>query len=196
MGTYQTLKEEICLAKLFNGDQKTFDAFFQKYYPMLCAYGNRFVELEDAEEIAQDTMLWLWNNREELIIESSLTAYLLKMVYRRALNKKESNDAMQRAYLRFHENLQDLLQDTDLYYTIELNEQIQIAIAALPESYRKAFIMHRFQGKSYKEIAEILNISPKTVDYRIQQSLKLLRKDLKDYLPLLIFLLLPFRINA
>lgn len=50
--------------------------------------------------------------------------------------------------------------------------------------------MHRFQGKSYKDIADILNVSPKTVDYRIQQALKLLRKDLQEYLPFL-FITIP-----
>lgn len=51
--------------------------------------------------------------------------------------------------------------------------------------------MHRFQGKSYKDIADILNVSPKTVDYRIQQALKLLRKELQEYLPFYL-LLSPF----
>ena len=50
--------------------------------------------------------------------------------------------------------------------------------------------MHRFQNLSYKEAAELLNVSPKTVDYRIQQALKLLREDLKDYLPLTVLLAL------
>ena len=51
--------------------------------------------------------------------------------------------------------------------------------------------MHRFRDMSYKEIAETLGVSPKAVDYRIQQALKQLRIDLKDYLPLLLPLLFP-----
>lgn len=46
------------------GDQKAFDKFFRKYYPVLCAYGARFVDVEDAEEIVQDSLLWIWENRE------------------------------------------------------------------------------------------------------------------------------------
>ena len=64
-------------------------------------------------------------------------------------------------------------------------------VTALPESYRQAFVMHRFRDMSYEEIAETLEVSPKTVDYRIQQALKQLRIDLKDYLPLLLPLLFP-----
>ena len=73
----------------------------------------------------------------------------------------------------------------------ELTQKIEKAILNLPESYRVAFEMHRFQNKTYQEIAEELNISSKTVDYRIQQALKQLRKELKDYLPLLLFFFAP-----
>ncbi len=59
----------------------------------------------------------------------------------------------------------------------------------MPESYREAFMMHRFKDMSYKEIADVLNVSTQTVAYRIQQSLKLLRVSLKEYLPSLLWLL-------
>lgn len=179
------------LSAIQRGDQKAFDALFRKYYPTLCAYGHRFVDLEDAEEIAQDSLLWIWENRENLIIEISLSSYLYKMIYRKALNKLAHIDAAQRADTRFYEEMKEMLQDTDIYQIEELTQQIKDAIANLPESYREAFVMHRFQDMSYKEIAEILEISPKTVDYRIQQALKQLRLDLKDYLPLLLPILFP-----
>lgn len=189
-GTYQS-DNDFLLSAVQRGDQKAFDTLFRRYYPMLCAYGHRFVELEDAEEIVEDSLLWIWENRETLVIESSLNSYLFKMVYRRALNKLAHIDATQRADTRFYEEMQEMLQDTDLYQIEELTQRIKDAIATLPESYREAFVMHRFRDMSYKEIAEILGVSPKTVDYRIQQALKQLRVDLKDYLPLLLPILFP-----
>ena len=75
------------LSAIQRGDQKAFDALFRRYYPALCAYGHRFVDLEDAEEIVQDSLLWIWENRENLFIETSLSSYLFKMIYRKALNK-------------------------------------------------------------------------------------------------------------
>lgn len=101
------------------------------------------------------------------------------------------NPATQRADTRFYEEMQEMLQDTDYYQIEELAKRIEDAVAALPESYREAFVMHRFRDMSYKEIAETLGVSPKTIDYRIQQALKQLRVDLKDYLPLLLPLLFP-----
>ena len=189
-GTYQS-DNDFLLSAVQRGDQKAFDTLFRRYYPMLCAYGHRFVELEDAEEIVEDSLLWIWGNRETLVIESSLNSYLFKMVYRRALNKLAHIDATQRADTRFYEEMQEMLQDTDYYQIEELAKRIEDAVAALPESYREAFVMHRFRDMSYKEIAETLGVSPKTIDYRIQQALKQLRVDLKDYLPLLLPLLFP-----
>ena len=189
-GTYQS-DNDFLLSAVQRGDQKAFDTLFRRYYPMLCAYGHRFVELEDAEEIVEDSLLWIWENRETLVIESSLNSYLFKMVYRRALNKLAHIDATQRADTRFYEEMQEMLQDTDYYQVEELTRRIEEAVAALPESYREAFVMHRFRDMSYKEIAETLGVSPKTIDYRIQLALKQLRTDLKDYLPLLLPLLFP-----
>ena len=189
-GTYQS-DNDFLLSAVQRGDQKAFDTLFRRYYPMLCAYGHRFVELEDAEEIVEDSLLWIWENRETLVIESSLNSYLFKMVYRRALNKLAHIDATQRADTRFYEEMQEMLQDTDYYQIEELAKRIEDAVAALPESYRVAFVMHRFRDMIYKEIAETLGVSPKTIDYRIQQALKQLRVDLKDYLPLLLPLLFP-----
>ena len=180
--TYQS-DNDFLLSAVQHGDQKAFDTLFRRYYPMLCAYGHRFVELEDAEEIVEDSLLWSWENRETLVIESSLNSYLFKMVKRRVLNKLAHIDATQRADTRFYEEMQAMLQDTDYYQIEELAKRIEDAVAALPESYREAM--------SYKEIAETLGVSPKTIDYRIQQALKQLRVDLKDYLPLLLPLLFP-----
>lgn len=188
--TYQS-DNDFLLSAVQRGDQKAFDTLFRRYYPMLCAYGHRFVDLEDAEEIVEDSLLWIWENRETLVIESSLNSYLFKMVYRRALNKLAHIDATQRADTRFYEEMQEMLQDTDYYQVEELTRRIEEAVAALPESYREAFVMHRFRDMSYKEIAETLGVSPKTIDYRIQQALRQLRTDLKDYLPLLLPLLFP-----
>lgn len=173
------------LSAIRMADRQAYACLFRKYYPMLCAYGNRFVSLEDAEEIVQDIMLWLWENREIQQFDTSLGHYLFKAVYRRALNKMESNQSQQRINTAFFEQMQEMLQDTDFYQVEELQKQIKEAIDNLPESYREAFMMHRFGGMSYKEIAASLGVSHKTVDYRIQQALKQLRIDLKEYLPVI-----------
>ena len=179
------------LSEIQRGGLKAFEMLFRQYYAVLCAYGHKYVDFHDAEEIVQDSLLWIWENRENLIIESSLSSYLFKMVHHKALNKLAHIDAIKRADTRFYEEMQEMIQEIDVYQIKELTKRIEEAVAALPESYRQAFVMHRFRDMSYKEIAETLEVSPKTVDYRIQQALKQLRIDLKDYLPLLLPLLFP-----
>lgn len=155
---------------------------------MFCAYAQRFVTLEDAEEIVQDVMLWLYANRQVFVIESSLDGYIFKMIYRRCLNKIASQEVKQRVDTLFFEHSQSLLCDIDTVLIDELSKKIREAVAALPESYREAFVLNRFKEMTYKEIAAIMDVSVKTIDYRIQQALKILRSNLKDYLPLLFLL--------
>lgn len=184
----QITEERFLLPAMQQGDLKAYGVLFRRYYPMLCAYAAKFVELKDAEEIVQDVMLWLWENRETQTFETSLSQYLFRTVYHRAINQIVRHQSRLRADTLFYENMQKMLQDTDFYQFEELQKRIRNAVDALPPAYREAFVMHRFDNKSYKEIAEILQVSPKTVDYRIQQALKQLRITLKDYLPLLLLL--------
>jgi RNA polymerase sigma-70 factor (ECF subfamily) len=157
---------------------------------LLCAYSQRFVNPEDAEEIVQDVLLWLWENREMHAITTSLLQYLFKAIYHRAVNLMLRNEAQNRIDMRFYAQMLEMLEDTDFYQIEELKEKIEIAINHLPASYREAFVMNRFRNLSYKEIATILNVSSKTVDYRIQQALKQLRHELRDYLPMLLLCLI------
>ena len=190
MKTEYNYEDQSLLLAIKNGNEKAFDTLFRKYYPMLCAYGNKFVELEDAEECVQDAMLWLWENKDMLVIQSSLSNYLFSIVHHRAINRIKQQEVKSRVENYFYEEMQSLIDDTNFYLIEELTIRIQEAVETLPESYKEAFVMHRFKNMSYKEIAGILGVSPKTIDYRIQQALKQLRIELKDYLPFLLPLLI------
>ena len=189
MDRKEMTEDQYFLFALSKGQKAAFDKLFRKYYPPLCAYARRFIELEDAEEIAQEIMLWLWENRSQLVIETSLQQYLFKMTYNRSLNLIAKKEATVRAETNFYTVHQQLPDDFHLWQMEELNKKVQATIAALPDSFRTAFVMHRFKGMSYKKIAEALQVSPKTIDYRIQQALKQLRINLKDYLAFLPILL-------
>lgn len=181
--------EVFLLSALQQSDKRAYNVLFRKYYPLLCAYCHKFISIEDSEEIVQDVLFWLWESRKELVIEKSLGQYLFKIVYNKAINKILSLQAKNKADTIFFEQMQEMLQETDYYQLTELREILKKAIEKLPDSYREAFIMHRFRQMSYKEIAQQLNVSSKTIDYRIRQALKILRIELKDYLPLLTFIM-------
>lgn len=178
------IDDEKLVLRLKDGSHKAFETLFRRYYASVCAYAARFVDIEDAEDVADDVMVWLWEKREGIDIQTTFRQYLFTMVYHRACKVAMRNRLAQdtAAYMNEYRKRHELNEE-DFMLVEELKERIKKAIASLPETYRDAFLLHRFEGKSYKEIAEIFNMSPKTIDYRIQQALKLLRKELGDYLP-------------
>ena len=156
------------LMALRRGEMIAFDSIFKKYYPILCAYGNRFVDYEESKEIAGDAILWLWEHRETLQVETSLGRYLLKSVYHRSLNCIKQKQLKNHADTMYYEEMEKLIHDAETYQFQELSKRVKEAIDALPASYREAF--------------ESSGVSVKTIAYRIQQATKLLRKDLADLL--------------
>ena len=179
----ERISESELLTRLLEGERQAFDEIFTRYYTSLYVK-----QTEVAENIVQDLMLWLWENRSELQIRGVLSHYLFTSAKNRCLTY------LSREALRSN-RLSDLRVDVaepfgvpDIYQLEELRQNIRRAVEELPEPYREAFEMNRFENRTYKEIAEELGISAKTVDYRIQQSLKILRVKLKDYLPLILFL--------
>lgn len=182
------ITDEGLFEKIQAGDVKAFDILFMRYYPLLCAYAKQFVDFDDGQEIVQDVMVWFWENCSIQVIESSPKNYLFRAVKNRCITLINRNELKQRVVSSMYENQQSQYEDPDFYIVEELTRNIENALSRLPESYREAFEMNRFQSMTYNEIAEKLNVSSKTVDYRIQQALKLLRVELKDYLPLLMAL--------
>lgn len=191
METLNRLSEEetLLLRALKRGDKKCFEQLFRHYYSMLCAYARRFVNLEDAEGVVQEVFATFWEKRESLLITTSLQAYLFRMVYYRILNRWAKEDAMHRADERFCQDMNDLLYDEEPFSFKELQQRIEAALASLPETYREAFMLYRMQGLECKEVAVRLGVSDKLVYYRVQQAVKLLEKELKDYLPLALLFL-------
>lgn len=183
------LKDIDLYMQIKDGNRIAFDTLFKKYYPILCAYARQFVGKEDAEEVVQDIMLWLWESRENQVIEDTLGQYLFRAVKNKCLTLINRSLIKQKVNNILHKEMQYLFDDPDFYIVEELSRKIETAIAALPESYRIAFEKNRFHNKTYQEIAGELGVSTKTIDYRIQQALKLLRVELKDFLPLLIIII-------
>lgn len=179
--------DDTLLSAIYDGDRTAFDILFKRYYAVLCTYACRFVSLEDAEEIVQNLMVNIWEKRASIRISSSLKQYLFRSVYLGSLNSISQNETKKRIEKIYYDSIIDN-EYFDTYQLKELNKRITKAVSDLPESYKEVFIMHRHDNLSYKEIAEKLNISPKTVDYRIQQALKILRTQFKDYLPLVLLL--------
>ena len=174
---------------LRNGNERAFDTLFLRYYAALCAYARQFLNVEDARDVVQNLMAWLWENYEMLVIESTLRSYLFSAVRNCCFTELHKQEIRRKAHHQIHQKLQHLFDDPDFYVMDELTEKIEEAVKALPETYREVFVKNRFEQKTYKEIAQEMGVSAKTVDYRISQALKQLRVALRDYLPIMGLLL-------
>lgn len=165
-------------------DKGAFDRLFLKYYPILCLYARQFIADHQAEEVVQGVMVSLWERRNTLSLQTSLHSYLFTSVRNRCLTASTSARRRQKIRGAVFERMRAEVENPDYYDLNTLSQRISEAVSRLPDEYRQSFEMNRYQNMTYQQIADRLNVSPKTVDYRICQSLKILRRELKDYLPI------------
>jgi RNA polymerase sigma-70 factor (ECF subfamily) len=178
----RTLKNDTGMQFPFQ-DLQSFELLFRQYYQMLCAYAYRFVnDSETAEEIVQDLFYKLWERRAELQITSSVKSYLYSAVHNRCLKFIEHRNVETRYknYYLLHESEID----SEPQHAADVHEMqviIENTLNSLPERCSRIFRLNRFEGLKYQEIARNLSISVKTVEANMGKALKMLRKNLKNY---------------
>jgi RNA polymerase sigma-70 factor, ECF subfamily len=186
-----SLPEQLHTKTLTVGDITAFEMLFRTYYQPLCNYAFTFLQdREDAEEIVQSTFILVWEKRDTLAIRTSIKPYLYAMVRNACLNVIK-HEKIKQKYAVEELALADRSQE-DVAHAIashELEYRIKIAMDALPEQCRMVFKLSRFEELKYAEIADQLNISVKTVENHMGKALKIMREQLKDYLPLIMVLL-------
>lgn len=158
-----------------------FRELFQRYYQILLATAiNLLTDVNLAKDVVQDVFLQLWKKRESLNIQSSVKAYLQRAVINKALNqikaRKRITDekplvTMEASFHSAHDNLN----------AQDLNKAIEKALDTLPERCRLIFVLRRMEGYSHKEIAEMLDISTKTIENQITKALKVLKEAVKPF---------------
>lgn len=178
------------MLRLGEGDEQAYKDIFLKYHSPLSEYASQYVLDNEAEDLVQDLMMFIWESREMLVIGTSLKSYLFTAVKHRCLNMIKKKIYHERVHNVLHDKLTEQLEDPDYYMINKLSALIEKAVEELPEKYRETFMLSRFGDLSNMQIANIQESSLKTVEYRITQSIKILRVKLKDYLPVIGFLLL------
>jgi RNA polymerase sigma-70 factor (ECF subfamily) len=168
--------------------KREFEGIFRDHYSSLCAYANHFLRDTDAsEEVVQEVMFRLWVNRSSTVITGSMQGYLFRAVRNGCLNVMKHMDV--RDAYRQHREREAAgagLAEEDGLIVSELQQKIRAAIDRLPLERRKVFIMSRYDGMTYGEIAGKLGISVKTVENQMGRALKFLREELAEYLPWLV----------
>jgi RNA polymerase sigma-70 factor (family 1) len=173
------IDDEIFIKKAFETDvHKGFELLYNRYYKPLCSHAVRFVySREAAEDIVGEIFFGIWKNQLYLNISTSFRAYLFAATRNRCLQyltqeygKAASLDS--NSFQIAHENTSP---EQILYYD-DLQQQIQHSIVQLSPQCQKVFLMSRLDGKKNKDIADELQLAPKTVEAHITKALSFLKK--------------------
>lgn len=176
-------EEQFIFNQMVEGDKEAFRFFFEKYYTDLCNWVNIYLHNPVmAEEIVQDIYIYFWEKKGEIKIKSSVKSYLLKASKNKSLNyirnEKNKFDILDQLAKVADNNqkMPDTIMDANQLRTI-----IENSVNSLPERCRKIYILGKEENLSYKEIADKLGISVKTVENQMGKALKNLRKLLQPY---------------
>ncbi|MBD0832363.1 RNA polymerase sigma factor [Aestuariibaculum sediminum] len=160
-------------------EESIFSSIFKKYAKDLHNFlYYKYGEKLNPQDKVQEAFVKLWENCAKVTPEKAKS-----FVFTTANNLMLNEAAHQKVILKYrttnpktytNENPEFLMQENEYY------NKLQNALTNLTEAQREAFLMNRIEGKRFKEIAEILNISTKAVEKRIYGALEKLRKDIKE----------------
>jgi RNA polymerase sigma-70 factor (ECF subfamily) len=178
-------------SRLVKRDEAAFEQVFKTHYKNLYAYAFTILKDEiQAEETVQQVFYNLWERSDRLSISGPIAAYLYRAVHNESLNfiKHQKVKEGHRLHVAYSmKNKSDSPQGNMI--SKELEKKFREALDELPEQCRTVFQLSRFEDLKYKEIADKLDISVKTVENHMGKALKLLRAKLAEFLPLLFILL-------
>jgi len=190
-----SLSDEI-IELLNQKKEAAFEVVFNLYYPRLVYFAKEYVPYEDAKGLVQDAFVTFWEKSPVVLSHSQLQSYLYTLVknnclmrlrhekYEKAYKSEMEIKMQNKVYLSALEQL-----DTSLTTFQEMEAIIQKTLSELTPKCRKVFLMSRMEGIRNHEIAEELRISVKAVEAHITKALKAFKVSLKDFLPLLTYLL-------
>ncbi|MCT4672023.1 MAG: RNA polymerase sigma-70 factor [Prolixibacteraceae bacterium] len=176
--------------KVKAGDIHAFQKLFEDYYTSLFYYACKFVDNEMARDKVHDIFILLWQKKEQIEIQTSVSAYLFRMVRNKCLQEIEKQKVRDR-YCQENLKAEEIQYYNEGFKSIieqELTQKLNETMLKMPPNCRKVFSMSRIDGLKNKEIAEQLNISIKAVEKQMTKALKIIRLELNEYLPLLIFI--------
>lgn len=176
-----------------------FEEVYIAHYSRMKYFAQEYViREEDAENIVQDVFMDLWENSALISSHTNMFSFLFTSVKNRCIDflrrntvaQKVKNKIQDEHSLLFEMKLQSLeYLDDKIFASTDIETIVQNAINSLPDRCRQIFVLNKIEGKKQKQIAEQLEISIHTVESQMSIANRRLKELLKDYIPLLIFLL-------
>ncbi|MDR0744985.1 MAG: RNA polymerase sigma-70 factor [Mediterranea sp.] len=182
------MKDTINICSLFeriaNNDPRAFQIFFDFTYSKVYRCANYFVsDVESCKDIVSDVYAYIWQNREKLPGLENYENYLFICVRNRALNHLKSIGRYQKIRLDDVDlrSLSDGVCSDQYMLNVELKNILELAVNSLPPRCRLIFFMVREENMTYKDVAEALSISERTVQGQMVIALKKLGLIIKEY---------------
>lgn len=158
-----------------------FEHIFRSQFPVLCNVAFNIIKNQKAsEDIVQDIFLRLWKNKDRLDEVDNYKAYLYRSTTNAAIDYLKRNKNV--ITLNQREITTGVPEADQNVREQELTRTIDKALASLPPKCRAIFVLSRHEGMKYREIAEYLEISVKTVENQVGIALSKLRESLRPYL--------------
>lgn len=179
------INESDYIEKLASGDHDAFRYIFMKYYPKMKYFIAHIVNSEAiAEELSQDVFEKIWKNRSELPRLHSFNSYVYRMSKNIAFNYNEHKQ-VERNYLQNREVSREVHMEEEMDAK-EIEQLVMFEVKRMPEQRRRIFTMSRYENLKNEEIAEMLQITKKTVENHLNLALKQIRKIISLFLVFLL----------
>lgn len=187
MPDYSDHSDHGLLRLLATDDRVAFAELYRRYWkPLFITAASILQDRSTAGDIVQEVFISLWQRRLELKVRTPF-AYLQQAVRFQVFKAIRAGKTDADFQKRLSEVSRDILTEDPLLFK-ELQHLLEAVISSLPEDQRTIFRMNRDENLTYKEIADKLGISVKTVEKKMSRSLRHLRSGLYDIAPLLIVL--------
>jgi len=190
MATYSKFTDNELASLIKENDQVAYTEIFLRYSKLLVAHAYRLLgDQDEANDVVQDVFLKLWQNRENLVLNTSLSSYLYIAIRNRVFN----HISHQKIVAKYADSILNFMEaghavTDELIRAKELAIIIEQEIAALPPKMREVFLLNKREELSYKEIALKLDITDKTAKQQVYNALKNLRLKITSLMSILPFL--------
>ncbi|MEN8225698.1 MAG: RNA polymerase sigma-70 factor [Bacteroidota bacterium] len=167
-----------------SGDQKAFEILFKKYYNKLCNYAYLYLrDRPKSEEIVSDVYMRIWENKDKIEVNTSLKSYIYRCTRNAVISSVRGTKSLDIFLQEEDKNIVKFVDSPEtLLIKREVVEVYQQMMNQLPKQAGLVFRLHKMDGLSYKQIAEVLDLSVKTVENHMGRALRMMR-DMYNEIP-------------